>query len=82
MRCDEFNEFYEHEHGYVFNKQQLENLIYQVRKDAIQECVDVCVDLANKTVQTEYGTDFNFAYKFAMDKIRDIIYTDQLTQNK
>ena len=82
MRCDQFNDFYEHDHGYVFNRQQLEELILQVRKEALQEAVTVCADLSDMTKPCPTGNGFNHAYIFAMDRIRDIMYEHILNKGK
>lgn len=77
MKCDQFNDFYEHDHGYVFDRQQLESVINQIRQQAFREAVVICRDLADLTVNTEHGNAFKQCYNFAMDRIRDHARQDQ-----
>lgn len=65
----DIEDFFEHEHGYVFNKAQLKALLAQTRNQSIDECVAVCANLGNLTVPTETGEEFKFVYIFAMNSI-------------
>lgn len=81
MRCDNYNQFYENEHGYVFNRNQLETLIYDVRKDAIQECIDLCANLADLTAPCPSDGEYKNVYVFAMDKIIELLHKDHPERN-
>ena len=76
MKCDKFNEFYEHDHGYVFNRQQLEEVINQIRQETIDECAKVCFNLADLTKPCPTGDEFKFVYVFAGDRIRELKYAN------
>lgn len=72
MRCDQFNDFYEHDHGYVFNRQQLEQLINNIRVDTINECAKICFNLADLSKPNLPNEEFKAMYIFAGDKIREL----------
>ena len=78
MKCDKFNDFYEHEHGYVFNRQQLEQIINEIRQEVFQECVDECNKLADLTAKSPTGDEYKHVYVFAMNRIRDIMFNDNI----
>ena len=64
--------FFEHEHGYVFNRRELNQLINEVRANAIDECANVCANLADLTKQCPTGDEFKHVYLFAMDRLSDL----------
>lgn len=69
---DNLDSFFEREHGFVFNRQEISSLINEVRNKTIDECSDICNNLADLTKSSPTGDEFKHVYIFAMDKIRDL----------
>jgi hypothetical protein len=69
---DNIDTFFEREHGYVFNQSQLDQLMHEIRRNAIDECVDVCNKLADLSTDCPTGNQFKHCYIFAMDRILEI----------
>jgi hypothetical protein len=77
INIEKYSEFYEREHGYVFNFKQLEQLIQDVRNQTIDECANICCDLADLSTTPPTGDEFKHVYVFAMDRILDLKQIDK-----
>jgi len=69
---DNLDSFFEREHGYVFNKQELTALMNELRNKTIDECSDICNNLADLTTTCPTGDEFKHVYIFAMDRLREL----------
>ena len=74
ITIDNYDHFYEREHGYVFNKKQFQQLILDIRNDTIAECSNICHDMADLTKPCPTGDEFKHAYIFAGNKIMELKY--------
>lgn len=69
---DNLDSFFERDHGYVFNKHELNTLMNELRNKTIDECSEICNNLADLTKPCPTGDEFKHVYIFAMDRIRDL----------
>jgi hypothetical protein len=74
---DNLDSFNEREHGYVFNTRELNQLITEIRNKTIDECADVCNNLAELTKPCPTGEEFKHCYIFAMDRILNLKVIDK-----